>query len=80
MTKCNKCGYDYSDSGDSTHLCVTFNMQQRTWVGIEGDEIRNLWKKVTKPDRSTMTIVTSFAKAIEAYLKQKNGYAEEKNT
>ena len=72
MTKCNKCGYDYSDSGDSTHLCVTFNMQQRTWVGLEGKEIRNLWEEAVKPNRSTMTMVTSFARAIEAKLKGKN--------
>ena len=50
---------------------------QRTWVGIEGEEIRNLWEEATKPDRSTMTMVTSFAKSIEAKLKQKNGYTEE---
>jgi hypothetical protein len=50
---------------------------QRTWVGLEGEEIRNLWEEATKPDRSTMTMVTSFAKSIEAKLKQKNGYAEE---
>ena len=45
---------------------------QRTWVGLEGEEIRNLWEEATKPDRNTMTMVTSFAKAIEAKLKDKN--------
>jgi len=45
---------------------------QRPWVGIEGEEIRNLWEEATKPDRSTMTMVTSFAKSIEAILKEKN--------
>ena len=45
---------------------------QRTWVGIEGEEIRNLWEEATKPDRSTMTMVTSFAKSIEAKLKERN--------
>ena len=45
---------------------------QRTWVGLEGEEIRNLWEEVTKPDRSTMTLVTSFARAIEAKLKERN--------
>jgi len=45
---------------------------QRTWVGIEGEEIRNLWEEATKPDRSTMTMVTSFARALEAKLKEKN--------
>jgi hypothetical protein len=56
------------------------HLAQRTWVGIEGGEIRNLWEEATRPDRSTMTMVTSFADSIEAKLKLKNGYAEEKNT
>ena len=46
--------------------------QQRPWVGLEGEEIRYLWEEATKPDRSTMTMVTSFAKDIEAKLKEKN--------
>ena len=46
--------------------------QQRPWVGLEGEEIRNLWEEAAKPDRSTMAIVTSFARAIEAKLKEKN--------
>jgi hypothetical protein len=45
---------------------------QRTWVGLEGEEIRNSWEEATKPDRSTMTMVTSFARALEAKLKEKN--------
>jgi hypothetical protein len=45
---------------------------QRTWVELEGEEIRNSWEEATKPDRSTMTMVTSFARAIEAKLKEKN--------
>ncbi len=45
---------------------------QRPWVGLEGEEIRYLWEEATKPDRSTMTMVTSFAKDIEAKLKEKN--------
>ena len=46
--------------------------QQRPWVELEGQEIRNLWEEATKPDRSTMTMVTSFAQAIEAALRSKN--------
>jgi hypothetical protein len=45
---------------------------QRTWLGLEGEEIRNLWEEATKPDRSTMTMVTSFARAIESKLKELN--------
>ena len=50
------------------------NAAQRTWVGLTDDEVYKIafalegehWKKI--------------ADAIEAKLKQKNGYAEEKNT
>lgn len=45
---------------------------QRPWVELEGEEIRNLWEEATKQDRSTMAIVTSFARAIAAKLKEKN--------
>ena len=47
-------------------------LAQRTLVGLEGEEIRNLWEEATKPDRSTMTMVTSFARAIESKLKELN--------
>ena len=55
---------------DSQPLYTT--SPQRTWVKLEGEEIRNLWEEATKPDRSTMTMVTSFARAIEAKLKERN--------
>ena len=58
--------------------------ENRKWVGLTEEEREDLnypdeytcylypeeWKEVGRP----------FAKAIEAKLKQKNGYAEEKNT
>lgn len=47
-------------------------LAQEQEPGLEGEEIRNLWEEATKPDRSTMTMVTSFARAIEAKLKEKN--------
>jgi hypothetical protein len=65
--ECTKCG-----AKQSGVLTVNTHPPQRTWVGIEGEEIRNLWEEATKPDRSTMTMVTSFAKSIEAKLKEKN--------
>ena len=56
------------------HLVATKDLHppQRTWVGLEGEEIRNLWEESTKPDRSTMTMITSFARAIESKLKELN--------
>ena len=46
---------------------------QRQWVGLTEEEI------LAEIPITTYRQVTSFARAIEAKLKQKNGYAEEKN-
>jgi len=64
---------DYLD-GDGAALIIFAKqmMAQRPWVELEGEEIRYLWEEATKPDRSTMAMVTSFAKDIEAKLKEKN--------
>lgn len=72
--------HNYPDYETRYSIPLYTTPPQRQWVGLEGEEIRNLWEEATKPDRSTMTMVTSFAKSIEAKLKQKNGYAEENNT
>ena len=48
---------------------------QRTWVGLTDEDI---WTVLQFRGYNTDTI--EIAKAIEAKLKQKNGYAEEKNT
>jgi len=45
---------------------------QRTWVGLTDEEANQLWES-TDSDWELM-------KRTEAKLKQKNGYAEEKNT
>lgn len=55
---------------------------QRTWVGLRDDEIysvlENLQVMHHRPPTTDSRVI--FAQAIEAKLKQKNGYAEEKNT
>ena len=61
-----------SDVDAEVRKAVEQALTQRTWVGLEGQEIRNLWEEATKPNRSTMTMVTSFARAIEAKLKERN--------
>jgi len=48
--------------------------QQRTWVGLTDEEIQECLQGLP-----TQTIDV-YARRIEAKLKQKNGYAEEKNT
>ena len=50
---------------------------QRTWVGLTDVEIDYLLGSTAGENEETHI---SFARAIEAKLKQKNGYAEEKNT
>ena len=45
---------------------------QRTWVGLTDEEIEDLYF-----DKFSMGELKAFAKAIEAKLKQKNGYGEE---
>jgi hypothetical protein len=83
MNTCPNCGKVAGLHSSILQGCMCqYAMQapaQRTWVGLEGEEIRNLWEEATKPDRSTMTMVTSFAKSIEAKLKQKNHVAQETN-
>ena len=53
---------------------------QRTWVGLTYEDMIEVWNKLYKERTDVMPLPTTFAKAIEAKLKQKNGYAEEKNT
>ena len=55
---------------------------QRTWVGLTDEQIDTIGDKVAneKLFGAVPNFRVRFAKAIEAKLKQKNGYAEEKNT
>ena len=48
---------------------------QRTWVGLTDDEVKHEWGVW----KASLPRYVGFAKGIEAKLKQKNGYAEEKN-
>jgi len=55
-------------------------MAKREWVGLTYEDMIEVWNKLYKERTDVMPLPTTFAKAIEAKLKQKNGYAEEKNT
>jgi hypothetical protein len=57
---------------DGEYLVYT-HPSQRTWVGLTDDEHCNIWYKESLD-------WMEYGKAIEAKLKQKNGFAEEKNT
>lgn len=47
---------------------------QRTWVGLTVEDVHDCLKGL--PTQS----IEVYARSVEAKLKQKNGYAEEKNT
>ena len=49
-------------------------LAQRTWVGLTDEEMHECWNSPLTP------LGMKHARTIEAKLKQKNGYAEEKNT
>jgi hypothetical protein len=53
------------------------NQPQRTWVGLTDEERLKLYRKFEDFLESDNW---EYEKAIEAELKQKNSYAEEKNT
>lgn len=54
-------------------------MAQRTWVGLTDEEITELHHEIKVRLMGTYKTEDIY-RAIEAKLKQKNGFAEEKNT
>jgi hypothetical protein len=36
--KCNKCGYDWGDSGDSAHVCGVVAIKKQ-WVGLSPNDL-----------------------------------------
>ena len=47
--------------------------RDREWVGLTDEEISNLWCKVSNTDFVTID-THAFSRAIEAKLKEKNGF------
>lgn len=54
------------------------HLKQRTWVGLTDEEIDDIANSILADD--PVLWWRKLSQAIEAKLKQKNGYAEEKNT
>jgi uncharacterized protein YdgA (DUF945 family) len=52
---------------------------QRTWMGLTSEEYFGLQMKIKTPMISVQDYIDAM-RMVEAKLKQKNGYAEEKNT
>jgi hypothetical protein len=70
---CTRCGKRTND----IHTCTPPQRSESSgkpsaWVGLTDDEISALSKG--------HIVRSTYARAIEAHLKQKNGFAEEKNT
>jgi len=78
MNTCLNCGKMAGLHGSVLQGCMCqYSMQatpQRTWVGLTDEEIDKTHETQVWDARR------SYARAIEAKLKQKNGFAEEKNT
>ena len=71
--QCWKCGERWELGTASTCTCEP-EQPQRTWVGLSWEEIYECFK--ITPDQY---LPAQIYRRIEAKLKQKNGYAEEKN-
>ena len=72
---CAPC-HEFVTTGNRVYSQVYKNTQ-RQWVGLTDEEIVLIVAECAASHQHTDI---HFAKAIEAKLKQKNGYAEEKNT
>ena len=72
-----------TDSNGRKHITnePQLHPPQRTWVGLTDEDI---WETISRIGTSDSDVnpyaKLADARAIEAKLKQKNGYAEEKNT
>jgi hypothetical protein len=67
------CEYCCGNDENPPDHCMDCARPQRTWVGLTDDEHCDIWYKESLD-------WMEYGKAIEAKLKQKNGFAEEKNT
>jgi len=66
--KCNKCGYDWGDSGDSAHVCGVVAIKKQ-WVGLTDEEIDATLIDLMRQNKSGAVTIS---RAIEAKLKEKN--------
>jgi hypothetical protein len=53
---------------------------QRTWVGLSDDEVESYWDWEDFQTGAGRSTILEMVRDIEAKLKEKNGYAEEKNS
>ena len=53
---------------------------KREWVGLTDEDLQKVLGFGEFTTESTKATITHLARAVEAKLKEKNGFAEEKNT
>jgi hypothetical protein len=85
MKRCQAGTRNYEEANNLHAACygmIGKLLKQRTWVGLTDEEVRDLWSwsATSEAEKTANTQQHAFARAIEAKLKQKNGFAEEKNT
>ena len=77
MNTCPNCGKMAGLHGSILQGCMCqYSMQaqpQRTWVGLTDEEIRERWF-AAEPTPDGRPASYNYARAIEAKLKEKNGY------
>lgn len=71
---------DVDEYCTATHIPLYTTTPQRTWVELTDEEILRELERVDPYAKRLPTGLKIFAHYLEAKLKEKNGYAEEKNT
>jgi len=74
MTDIHSCSY-YCDRPECIKTQrdeLRDKLAQRTWVGLTYEDMIEVWNKLYKERTDVMLLPTTFAKAIEAKLKDKN--------
>jgi hypothetical protein len=64
--------------GEYECVCGAWDEPQRTWVGLTEKEQDSIFKTFSRSEAHKLNFLNRVASAVEAKLKQKNGYAEEK--
>ena len=49
-----------------------YHFEKREWVGLTYEDMIEVWNKLYKERKDVMPLPTTFAKAIEAKLREKN--------
>lgn len=70
--KCNKCGYDYSDSGDSAHMCNISSTDNKVIKGVDGNIFTREEVKIGRLEKR----IAKLTKQRDFYKARCNNYKE----